>query len=62
VQNVFASSDGKRFLSSDMAEDLRVLANMHVSTLARMLNILQLSCSCFSEWCELVQVCLIHSG
>jgi len=42
VQHYFAALDGKRFLSSDTAQDLTVLTDMHVPTLTRMLNVLQL--------------------
>jgi len=42
VQHYFAALDGKRFLSSDIAQDLPVLTDMDVSTLARFLNVLQL--------------------
>jgi len=37
VQQWFAALDGKRFLSSNTTEDLPVLADMHIPTLARML-------------------------
>jgi len=39
VQNNFAALDGKRFLLSDIAQDLPVLTDMHVPTLARMLRV-----------------------
>jgi len=42
MEHCFAALDGKRFLSSDIAQDLPVLTNMHVPTLVRMLNVLQL--------------------
>jgi len=42
VQHNFVALDGKRFLLSDMMQDLLVLVDMHVPTLAHMLNVLQL--------------------
>ena len=42
MQNNFPELDSKRFLSSDIAQDLPVLTDMHVPTLARMLNVLRL--------------------
>jgi len=42
VQRFFAASDGKRFLLSDIAQDVPVLTYIHVPTLASMLNVLQL--------------------
>jgi len=33
VQNYFAPLDGKRFLLSDIAQDLPVLADMHATTM-----------------------------
>jgi len=42
MQHHFAALDGKRFLSSDIAQDLPVLTGMHVPTPTRMLNVLQL--------------------
>jgi len=37
VQHYFAALDEKRFLLSDIAQDLSVFTDMHVPTLARML-------------------------
>jgi len=62
VQQYFAAEDGKRFLSSDITQDLPVLTvtDMHVLTLARMLNVLQLL---VLDLCELLQIlCFIHSA
>jgi len=42
VQRYFAALDAKRFLLSDIAQDLPVLTDVHVTTLARMCNVLQL--------------------
>jgi len=42
MEHCFAALDGKRFLSSDIAQDLPVLTNMHVPTPVRMLNVWQL--------------------
>jgi len=42
VQHYFAALDKKRFLSSDIVQDLPVVTDMHVPTLARMLNVLRL--------------------
>jgi len=59
VQNNFAALDGKRFLLSDIAQDLLVLTDMHVPTLACTLNVLQLL---VLDLCELLQiVCLFYS-
>jgi len=56
VQHYFAALDGKRFLLSDIAQDLPVLTDMHVITLAHMLNVLQLLVVDF------LQIrCLFHS-
>ena len=38
MQHYFAALDGKRFLLSDIAQDLPVLTDMHAPTLARMLK------------------------
>jgi len=53
--------DGKRFLLSDIAQDVPVLTDMHVPTLARLLNVLQLL---VVGLCELLKffVCFIHSA
>jgi len=50
VQHYIAALDGKRFLLSDIVQDLLVLTGMHVPTLARMLNVLKLLAL---ELCEL---------
>jgi len=42
VQQYFAALDRKRFLLSDITQDLPLLTDMHVPTLAGMLNVLQL--------------------
>jgi len=42
LQHYFATLDGTRFLLSDITQDLPALTDMHVPTLARMLNVLQL--------------------
>jgi len=42
VRHYFAALDGKRFLLSDITQDLPVLTDMDVPTLALMLNVLQL--------------------
>jgi len=42
VQLHFAALDEKRFLLSDIVQDLPVLTDMHVPTQACMLNVLQL--------------------
>jgi len=60
VQHYFAAFDGKRFLLSNIAEDLPVLTDMHVPTLSRMLNVLQLL---VLDLCQLLQIlCFIHSS
>jgi len=50
VQHYFAALDEKRFLLSDIVQDLPVVTDMHVPTLARMLNVLQLL---VLDFCEL---------
>ena len=42
MQHYFAALDEKRFLLSDIVQDLLVITDMHVPTLARMLNLLWL--------------------
>jgi len=42
VQHYFAALDGKRFLLSDITQDLPALTDMHVPTLAACL----MCCSC----------------
>jgi len=58
---LFCTLDGKRFLLSDIAQDVPVLTDMHVPTLARLLNVLQLL---VVGLCELLKffVCFIHSA
>jgi len=51
VQPNFAALDEKRPFLSDIAQDLPVLTDMHVPTLARMLNVFQLL---VSDLCELL--------
>ena len=59
MPNNLAALDGKRFLSSDIAQDLPVLTDRHVPTLARMLSVLQLL---VLDLCELLQIlCLFYS-
>jgi len=53
VRHYFAALDGKRFLLSDITQDLPVLTDMHVPTLARILNVLQLL---VLYLCELLQI------
>ena len=55
----FAALDEKRFLSSDVTQDIPVLTDVHVSTLAHMLNVLQLL---VLELYELLQIlCWFYS-
>jgi len=42
MKHYFAALDGKRFLLSDIAQDLSMLSDLHVPTLDGMLNVLQL--------------------
>jgi len=42
VQHYFAVLDEKRFLLSDIVQDLPVVTDMHVPALVRMLNVLRL--------------------
>ena len=42
MQHYLAALHGKRFILSDIAQDLLVLTDMHVPTRAPMLNVLQL--------------------
>jgi len=59
VQHYFAVLNGKRFILSDFAQDLPVLTDMHVPTVARMLNVLQLLTL---GLCKLLQIlCLLYS-
>jgi len=41
VQHYFPASEEKRFLLGDVAQDLPVVTDIHVPTLARMLNTLR---------------------
>jgi len=49
VQHYFAALDEKRFLSSDIVQDLPVVTDMHVPTLARILTVM--CCGCCSWTC-----------
>jgi len=42
VQHYFATLDEKRFLLSDIVQDLPVVTDMHLPTIARMLTVLRL--------------------
>jgi len=53
VQQYFAALDGKRFLLSNITHDLPVLTDMHVPTLALMLNVLHLL---VLDLCKLLQI------
>jgi len=53
VQHYFAALDEKRFLFSDIVQDLPVVTDMHVSTLVRMLNMLRLH---VLDLCESLQI------
>ena len=62
MQHYFVALDEKRFLLlSDILQDLLVVTDMHVPTLARMLNVLRLL---DLDLCEPLQIlCLfIHSA
>jgi len=63
VQHYFAALDGKRILLSDIAQDLPVLTDMHVPTLALMLNVLQLRVLdlCDANFCKFF-FCFIRSA
>jgi len=55
VQHYFAALDEKRFLSSDIVQDLPVVTDMHVPTLARILTVM--CCGClFLNLCEPLQI------
>jgi len=59
AQHYFAALDEKRFLLSDTAQDLPVVTDMHLPTLTRMLNVLQLL---VLDLCEPLQIrCLFYS-
>ena len=53
MQHYFAALDGKRFVLNDIAQDLPVLTDMHVPTLARMVKYMQLL---VLDLCELLQI------
>jgi len=53
AQHYFAALDEKRFLLSDIVQDLPVVTDMHVLTLARMLNVLRLL---VLDLCEPLQI------
>jgi len=56
----FAALDEKRFLLSDILQDLAVVTDMHVPILARMLNVLRLF---VLDLREPLQICFfIHSA
>jgi len=61
VQHYFAALDEKRFLLSNIVQDLPVVTDMHVHTLARMLNVLRLL---VLDLCEPLQILcfFIHSA
>jgi len=61
VQYYFAALDERRFLLSDIVQDLPVVINTHVPTLARMLNVLRLL---VLDLCEPLQILcfFIHSA
>jgi len=53
VQHYFAALDEKRFLLSDIVQDFLVVTDMHIPTLARLLNVLRLL---VLDLCELLQI------
>jgi len=61
VQHYFAALDEKRFLLSDIVQDLPVVRDTHVPTLASMLNVLRLL---VLDLCEPLQILwfYIHSA
>jgi len=60
VQHYFAALDEKRFLLSDIAQDLSVVTDMCVPTLACMLNVLWMFV--LVDLCEPLQIlCLFYS-
>ena len=60
MQHYFAALDEKRFLLSDIVQDLPVVTDIHVPTLAHMLNVLRLL---VLDLCEPLQIlCFIHSA
>jgi len=61
VQHYLEALDGKPFLLSDFTQDLPALTDMHVSTLARMLNVLQLLVLDLRELLQILSY-FIHSA
>ena len=61
MQHYFAALDEKRLLLSDIAQDLPVVTDMHVPTLARILHLLRLL---VLDLCEPLQILcfFIHSA
>jgi len=61
VQHYFAALDEKRFLLSDIVQDLSVVIDMHVPTLDRILNVLRLL---VLDLCELSHILcfFVHSA
>jgi len=60
VQHYFAALDEKLLLLSDIVQDLPVVTDMHVPTLAHMLNVLRLL---VLDLCEPLQIhFFIHSA
>jgi len=53
VQHHFAALDEKGFLLSDIVQDSPVVTDMHIPTLARMLNVLRLL---VLDLCERLQI------
>ena len=53
LQHYFAALDEKRFLLSDIVQDFLVVTDMHIPTLARLLNVLRLL---VLDLCELLQI------
>jgi len=61
VQHYFAALDEKRFLLSDIVQDLPIVTDMHVPTRPACL----LSCGCLFLTCEnlcKLSVCFVHSA
>ena len=61
VQHYFAALDGQHLLLSDITQDLPALTDMHVPTLPRMLNVLQLLVLDLSELLQILSY-FIHSA
>ena len=53
MQHYFAALDDKRFLLRDIVQDLSVATDIHVPTLARMVNVLRLL---VLDLCEPLQI------